>query len=471
MAAAGVRGARDVFGAQRVELDVAQPHGRPRRYAAAASGDVAEIDPAAPVRHPAGPVVVRTMTVGGAAVGELTVWLASRVVPGGPRRAGSVRVRRRARRRAARRRHPSAAGRAAAPAPRTTRCTTRSPAWPTGPRCSPRATRCCAGSTSDHPVALLLLDINGFKEVNGTLGHGAGDQLLKVVGARLTDLTREHELLARLGDDEFALLLPHLPVLSDSANPLTEAPSPVPHVMRRARELVEQLAPADRHRRGPPGHRGRGRCHRGQGRLRRPGRADPPRRDRHGPGEGVRGVSVATYDSSHDATSTDHLALLAELREALEADDQLVLALQPAVDLVTGAPTGVEALIRWQHPRRGMLPPVEFIRTIEHSELLGPFTRYVLDHALAAAADWCAAGMDLPVSVNVSARSLLDATLPGAGRRRAAPAPDAAAPAGPGDHRDGGGQRTGDRRRGACRACVTSASSSPWTTSAPATRR
>jgi EAL domain-containing protein (putative c-di-GMP-specific phosphodiesterase class I) len=89
-----------------------------------------------------------------------------------------------------------------------------------------------------------------------------------------------------------------------------------------------------------------------------------------------------------------------------------VLVLQPAVDLETTAPTGVEALTRWRHPRRGQLTPGDFIKTVEHSELLGPFTRYVLDLSLAAAAEWSAAGIDLPVSVNVSARSLLDPTLP-----------------------------------------------------------
>jgi EAL domain-containing protein (putative c-di-GMP-specific phosphodiesterase class I) len=124
-------------------------------------------------------------------------------------------------------------------------------------------------------------------------------------------------------------------------------------------------------------------------------------------------VTVGTYDSAKDIGSTDRLAMLAELRDALDAEDQIVLALQPAVDLETGMPTGVEALTRWMHPRRGRLSPGEFIPIVEHSELLGPFTRYVLDHSLAAAANWNRAGFDLPVSVNISARSLLDPTLPG----------------------------------------------------------
>jgi EAL domain-containing protein (putative c-di-GMP-specific phosphodiesterase class I) len=123
-------------------------------------------------------------------------------------------------------------------------------------------------------------------------------------------------------------------------------------------------------------------------------------------------LGVATYDSSREASSADHLAMLAELRDALAARDQLVLALQPAVDLETGTPTGVEALTRWKHPRRGQLAPAEFIDTVEDSELLAPFTRHVLDLSLAVAAAWLAEGFDVPVSVNVSSRSLLDASLP-----------------------------------------------------------
>jgi EAL domain-containing protein (putative c-di-GMP-specific phosphodiesterase class I) len=121
---------------------------------------------------------------------------------------------------------------------------------------------------------------------------------------------------------------------------------------------------------------------------------------------------VATYDVARDASSTDRLTLLAELSDALAVRDQVVLALQPAVDLETGAPTGVEALTRWRHPRRGQLPPAEFIPAVENSELLGAFTRYVLDRSIEAATEWTDAGYALPVSVNVSARSLLDPSLP-----------------------------------------------------------
>jgi EAL domain-containing protein (putative c-di-GMP-specific phosphodiesterase class I) len=124
------------------------------------------------------------------------------------------------------------------------------------------------------------------------------------------------------------------------------------------------------------------------------------------------GQVIAVYDPGRDAASTDRLALAAELRDALEVDDQLVLELQPAVDLATLAPVGAEVLVRWNHPRRGLLPPGEFIGVVEQSELVAPFTRYVVDRALRLAASWAEEGLDVPVAVNLSARSLLDRRLP-----------------------------------------------------------
>jgi predicted signal transduction protein with EAL and GGDEF domain len=123
--------------------------------------------------------------------------------------------------------------------------------------------------------------------------------------------------------------------------------------------------------------------------------------------------SVVAYDPALDGASTDRLALVAEMRTALKHDDQVVLAMQPAIDLATGAPTGVEALARWEHPRRGRLHPRDFVRAVEASDLLAPFTRYVIDKALASAAEWQAEGVDVPVAVNLSARNLLDSELPG----------------------------------------------------------
>ncbi|WP_407951967.1 putative bifunctional diguanylate cyclase/phosphodiesterase [Plantactinospora sonchi] len=260
----------------------------------------------------------------------------------------------------------------------------------------------------DHPVALLLLDINHFKEVNDTLGHAAGDELLQATAERLDVLTRPGELLGRLGGDEFALLIPSPAVLSGATS---GDRSPTPQVLRRAREIVEQLAaPIEVAGVRMSVEVSVGVVVAGAGTadmtelLRRADIAMYQAKQGGG--------SVASYDSARDAASTDKLALLAELREALGVDDQLVLALQPAVDLATGEPTGVEALIRWRHPRRGRLNPAEFVRAIEGSELLGAFTRYVVDKALAVAADWARHGLDVPISINLSARSLLDPRLP-----------------------------------------------------------
>ncbi|MFC0562617.1 putative bifunctional diguanylate cyclase/phosphodiesterase [Plantactinospora siamensis] len=259
------------------------------------------------------------------------------------------------------------------------------------------------GLDREHPVALLLLDLDHFKEVNDTLGHAAGDELLQITADRLAELVRPGELLGRLGGDEFALLV--------TAAPATGRPGSLPHAIRRAREIVETLTEATE----VAGVRMSVEASVGVVSA-TAGAADMTELLRRADiamyqaKEG--GGSVASYDSARDAASTDQLALLAELREALDVSDQLVLALQPAVDLSTGAPTGVEALIRWSHPRRGMLGPGDFVRAIESSELLGAFTRYVLDKALGVAAEWARHGLDVPISINVSARSLLDPRLP-----------------------------------------------------------
>jgi diguanylate cyclase (GGDEF)-like protein len=404
VAAAGLRGALDVFGARRVEIEVLQAHAEPSRYAA----DGAPQDPT-PGALP-GPVITRAMTVGGTAVGELTVWLAEPTLPMardelavsayGDALAGAL--------------HDAAAHERLAELDAKvahdgvhdllTGLANRAALIGDGDALLQSFHR-------DRQVALLLVDLNDFREVNGTLGYRAGDSLLRTVAERLTDLAREHELVARLGDDEFAVLLPTVATLTDSATPLHEAPNPLPRAVRRARELVDRLSlPMEIGGVRLVTEVAVGVVVSKAGRtdlaelIRRAGIALDQAKELH--------VGVAAYDSGRDASSTDHLALPAELHDALAADDQLVLALQPEVDLETGAPTGVEALIRWRHPRRGMLTPNDFITTIEHGELLAPFTRYVLDRALSAAADWTGQGLDLPVSVNVSARSLLDATFP-----------------------------------------------------------
>ncbi|MEV4639136.1 bifunctional diguanylate cyclase/phosphodiesterase [Actinoplanes sp. NPDC049548] len=422
---AGLRGALDVFGARRVEIEVSLPPG-PRHAVEQPAGSamVVEVDavragsrryvddaPQDPLPGAApGPVITRAMTVGDATVGEITVWLAEPTLPAARDElavsayadalAGAL--------------HDAAAHeRLEVLDARVAHLSVRDQLTGVANRRAllSDGEALLRSQDRDQPVAVLLLDLDNFREINGTLGHRAGDDVLCTVAARLADLVREHELVARLGDDEFAVLLPTVATLTDSATPLHDVPSPLPQAVRRARELVDVI--------GRPVDIGGVRLaldvavgvvvekagHADLGELiRRASIALEQAKEQR--------MGVAAYDSARDACSTDHLALPAELHEALEVDDQLVLMLQPEVDLRSGAPTGVEALIRWNHPRRGMLTPASFVATIEHGELLAPFTRYVLDHALEAAAEWAAAGIDVPVSVNVSARSLLDATFP-----------------------------------------------------------
>jgi diguanylate cyclase (GGDEF)-like protein len=399
---AGLRGALTVFGAQRAEIEVRGEDGL-ARYAEDGPG----------VESPAaglpGPAITRTMAVSGEVIGELTVWLSEPTLPVprdeaaisayGDALAGAL--------------HDAAAHERVAELQERvnyeavhdllTGLMNRTTLVAEGDR----VTRAQAGL--DKPVALLLLDVNDFREVNGTLGHRCGDEVLRVVADRLTGLTREGELVARTGDDEFALLVPGMATLADSTAP--ESASGLPQALRRARDIVAELSkPME-----VSGVRlavevaiGVAVTPAGRTDLVELVRRASLALDQAKAAE----LAVATYDSSQEAATTDGLALLAELHDALAADDQIVLHLQPAVDLITAAPTGVEALVRWQHPRRGGLSPGDFIRTVEHTELLAPFTRRVLDLALAVAFDWTAAGIDLPVSVNVAARSLLDPTFP-----------------------------------------------------------
>jgi diguanylate cyclase (GGDEF)-like protein len=263
------------------------------------------------------------------------------------------------------------------------------------------ALRSLAGPQPATHVALLLLDHNRFKEVNNTLGRAAGDQALQGTAKRLAEAVEPGEFLARLGGDEFAVVIPALP----------ENVPPAEYAAARGRALVNMLSTPTEVAGVMLSMEGSvgvvavpvGTCDMTE--LLR--RADVAMcQARHS------GQVIAVYDPGRDAASTDRLALAAELRDALEVDDQLVLELQPAVDLATLAPVGAEVLVRWNHPRRGLLPPGEFIGVVEQSELVAPFTRYVVDRALRLAASWAEEGLDVPVAVNLSARSLLDRRLP-----------------------------------------------------------
>ncbi|MEU5965110.1 bifunctional diguanylate cyclase/phosphodiesterase [Micromonospora parva] len=404
VASAAVTGALTLFNAELVDVDVARPDGRWHRYRGDAGGQLVDRETGPPEQSEQDEhELSRALSVGAAPVGRLRVRF-PRSAPPTARERDAV----------------AAFGDALAAAlhdaathhelrlvtARSSYDAVHDPLTGLANRAAmlSRGDQSLRQLSHDHPVALLLLDINQFKEVNDTLGHAAGDQLLRLTANRLNALVRTGDLLGRLGGDEFALLLTAVPVLGDRAAPMA-------HALRQAREIAERLAAPTE----VAGVRMSIEVSVGVV-VAAAGTADLTELLRRADiamyqaKEG--GGNVAAYDGARDAASTDQLALLAELREALTVDDQLVLALQPAVDLATGAPTGVEALIRWQHPRRGWLNPADFIRPVENSEQLGTFTRYVLNKALSVAAGWAREGLDVPISVNLSARSLLDPRLP-----------------------------------------------------------
>jgi len=245
-------------------------------------------------------------------------------------------------------------------------------------------------------VALLLFDLDRFKEVNDTLGHHVGDQLLEVVGARLTSAVRPGDTVARLGGDEFAVLLPgtDAQAADDTARRLLHELSAA---IRLEGLLVDVRASV--------------------------GVAVAPQ---HGTAldelmqhadvamylakEG--GGGVEHYDARRDRNSTERLVMVAELREAL-AHQQLEVHYQPKASLRTGEVEGVEALVRWRHPERGLVPPDEFIPLAESSGLIEQLTALVLDASLAQLALWHAEGLRLAVAVNVSVRDLAGGLLVG----------------------------------------------------------
>lgn len=252
-------------------------------------------------------------------------------------------------------------------------------------------------SKASNPLlAVLLIDLNGFKDINDTLGHHCGDQLLRMIGPRLRALLAPDDCLARLGGDEFALLI------SSSRNlvQITHALDEIQSVFHQPFE-IEGLKLRIGASIGValfPEHGG-----------------DVSTLMRHADiamyvaKNAAQGYSI--YDAAHDSHSPQRLALLTELGDALR-NNQLVLHYQPIVDTRDGAIRSVEALLRWRHPQRGLVPPGDFIAQAERSELIQPITLWVLDAALRQHIAWRDQGMELKVAVNISARNLHDTDLP-----------------------------------------------------------
>jgi diguanylate cyclase (GGDEF)-like protein len=249
--------------------------------------------------------------------------------------------------------------------------------------------------------ALLLLGIDRFRDVNDTLGHTYGDDLIVAMAGRLDQLAADGDTVARLAGDEFAVLMRQV----DDEHGARAAADAVLEALRAPFDVAGLSLAVDVSVGVAvlPGGTDADVAAQAETVLRHADVAMSWAKHGHN--------RVAVYASDNDHHSTARLELLGELRVAIE-QGQLVLHYQPKLDLVTGEVRGVEALVRWQHPERGLLAPDTFLPTAERTGLINPLTDYVLDMALAKAAQWLEEGTSVPMAVNISARSLLDPSFP-----------------------------------------------------------
>ena len=242
------------------------------------------------------------------------------------------------------------------------------------------------------PATVMLVDLDHFKEVNDTLGHRTGDKLLVEVATRLREALGEDAVVARLGGDEFALLVPETDaddavaaarqVLDSMHRPFT-----VDDFMLSVEASIGvALYPADGDDSGTL--------------LRCADVAMYMAKDSR--------KGFERYTPERDQHSRKRLALMGQVRDAID-NNEFVLHYQPKLDVRTDEIVGVEALVRWQHPELGLLPPGEFVPQLEKTIHIAAFTSKVVEMALAQAAHWASSGLDLTVAVNVSVSNLLDA--------------------------------------------------------------
>jgi diguanylate cyclase (GGDEF)-like protein len=252
-----------------------------------------------------------------------------------------------------------------------------------------------ATRADDGILGLLLIDLNHFKEVNDTLGHAAGDQVLCEVANRLEQTAAPGDLVARLGGDEFAVLFTRLATPAMAAHRAALILTALDRTievdgMQLTVEAAGGIALA-------PGTGGVQELMR---------RADVAMYQAK-----RSGVRTASYLHARDTADLGRLMLSTDLRRAVD-QQEFVVDFQPIVDLGSGEVISAEALARWHHPEQGDLTPVQFLETVERSGQLPAFADAVLEQSLGAIGSWREAGFDLPVAVNVSPRSLLDPDFP-----------------------------------------------------------
>ncbi len=250
--------------------------------------------------------------------------------------------------------------------------------------------------TSGALVAVMLMDLDRFKEINDTLGHHNGDELLQEVAVRLTETLRGSATVARLGGDEFAILL-------SGIGEIDEAMKMADQILEALRRpfLLDQLSldvGASIGLAFYPDHGGEA-----DTLLQR---ADVAMYSAKASGEGME-----LYSPDRDQYSPRRLALVGDLRRAIDRAE-LVLHYQPKVDLRSGQVVGAEALVRWRHPKFGFLAPDEFIGIAEQTGLIHQLTTYVLRAGLQEVRAWHDRGLTIGIAINVSARNLVDSSLP-----------------------------------------------------------
>ncbi len=245
---------------------------------------------------------------------------------------------------------------------------------------------------SQTPAAALFIDLDNFKDINDTLGHGAGDELLRAVGERLDGVTRDADALGRLGGDEFVVISEELSLaagpelvaerlLDALAHPFKLGADKKTRVSVRASigiAMAEETTAEELLRNADIAMY----------------RAKWDGRNRY-----------AVFEAGMQETVQNRMELEMDLREAI-ARSEFFLVYQPTIGLSDMSPSGVEALIRWRHPERGVLQPDTFIPLLEETGLIGEVGKWVLDQACAQGAAWRAAGHPISIAVNVSARQL-----------------------------------------------------------------